>query len=134
MYNKARGYALERRVKLLFEAAGYGARRSPFSRTPDIIVSRGDTVILGLECKKRTQRDNAPIYIPEKQMGLLLSFCARHSIRPYIVFSFYREEPKIIEPGKLRKTRSGSFVLEGDDWAVGLGEFITSICGGRALI
>ena len=112
MHNKDRGYALERRIRQVFESAGFTAKRSAHSKTPDLVVSKDGAVIFGLECKHQTQRVSTPIYIPKRQTELLLEFSQKYGVPSYIIFSFYRKPAKIIGPEKLRKTETGNSVIE----------------------
>jgi len=113
MSSYKKGYGLEYSVKRFLEERGIPVIRFAGSKPADLFFRIGDEKFIA-ECKNITKREESTLYLPEDEVNKLAELATLFDARPIVIFSFYRQKPRVIELKDLVKARR-SFRVGKDD-------------------
>ncbi|RLG48686.1 MAG: hypothetical protein DRN90_03230 [Thermoproteota archaeon] len=113
MSSYKKGYGLEYSVKRFLEERGIPVIRFAGSKPADLFFRIGDEKFIA-ECKNITKREESTLYLPEDEVNKLAELATLFDARPIVIFSFYRQKPRVIELKDLVKARR-SFRVGRDD-------------------
>ena len=113
MSSYKKGYGLEYSVKRFLEERGIPVIRFAGSKPADLFFRIGDEKFIA-ECKNITKREESTLYLPEDEINKLAELATLFDARPIVIFSFYRQKPRVIELKDLVKARR-SFRVGRDD-------------------
>ncbi|HIE22968.1 MAG TPA: hypothetical protein EYP68_01910 [Candidatus Korarchaeota archaeon] len=113
MSSYRKGYGLEYSVKRFLEDRGIPVIRFAGSKPADLFFRLGDEKFVA-ECKNVTRKEEIAIYLPEGEINKLVKLADLFDAKPVIIFSFYRQRPRVIEVEDLIKART-SFRISRDD-------------------
>lgn len=113
MSSYKRGYSLEYLIKRLLENRGLPVIRFAGSKPADLFFKLGDERFVA-ECKKIAKKEESTIYLPENEVKKLFDLAELFEATPILIFSFYRQKPRVVELGDLKKS-GRSFKIKKED-------------------
>ncbi len=113
MSSYRKGYGLEYSIKRFLEDRGIPVIRFAGSKPADLFFKLGNEKFIA-ECKNVTRKEELAIYLPEAEIRKLAELADLFDAKPIIIFSFYRQRPRVIEADDLIKART-SFRISRDD-------------------
>ncbi len=113
MSSYKKGYGLEYSIKRFLENKGVPVIRFAGSKPADLFFKLGDERFIA-ECKNVTRKEESIIYLPEDEVSKLAELASLFDATPIVIFSFYRQRPRVIELENLVKVRR-SFRVSKDD-------------------
>ncbi|GEM_PF-2087253 len=121
MSSYRKGYGLEYSIKRFLEEKGIPVIRFAGSKPADLFFKLGDEKFIA-ECKNITRKEESAIYLPEDEIRKLAELASIFDATPVIIFSFYRQRPRVVELEDLVKARRSFRVSKND--GISFDEFV----------
>ena len=121
MSSYRKGYGLEYSIKRFLEEKGIPVIRFGGSKPADLFFKLGDEKFIA-ECKNITRKEESAIYLSEDEIRKLAELASIFDATPVIIFSFYRQRPRVVELEDLVKARRSFRVSKND--GISFDEFV----------